>query len=754
MSTETFEFQAEINQLMSLIINAFYSNKEIFLRELISNASDALDKIRYESLQNTEILKDNSNFEIKIRTDKDNNKLIIEDNGIGMTKEDLKQCLGTIANSGTKQFIQNIGKSKDVNLIGQFGVGFYSSYLVADNVKVTTKHNSDKEYIWESNANGNYTITETENQELSRGTIIELTLKEDAKEYLDVDRIKDVIKTHSEYIQYPIKVYTQKTKEEEIEIEEPTKDSKEESKEELNENNDEVKIEDDEEKPKEKKTEKITKTYYEYDQVNTQEPIWVKPTSEITDDEYKQFYKSLTGDYGDPMKYKHISVEGAVNFKALIYIPAHAPMNLFHMERERKDIKLYVKRVFITDDCENLVPQWLNFVKGIVDSDDIPLNVSREMLQQNKYMKLIKKSLTKKIIEMIEDIKNESYDEYMKFYLSFGKNLKLGIHEDTQYEDKLVELIKFRTSKSENKYISFEEYVEHVTDKFGKLPETKTCECETKCEEKCECQDECQDECKCKCTEVVDKTTVKKELDQKYKNIYYIIGEDLESVQNSPFVQGFTKYGIEVIYMTEAIDEYLMKRLTQYHEFKFVNISNNDVDMSAYKKIDEEKENKEHEKLIELLKKTLDKKVNKIKISNRLVDVPCMITTDNFGWTANMERIMNSQVLADNQMKQFMVSSKTLEINIEHPIIKNIETSIGDENKEKGIKDVIELMFDGALLASGFSIEKPHLFVAKLNKMIEFGLSVDEESLTNIQEEPQNEVKEESIEDNKMENVD
>lgn len=753
MSTETFEFQAEINQLMSLIINAFYSNKEIFLRELISNASDALDKIRYESLQNTEILKDNSNFEIKIRTDKDNNKLIIEDNGIGMTKEDLKQCLGTIANSGTKQFIQNIGKSKDINLIGQFGVGFYSSYLVADNVKVTTKHNSDKEYIWESNANGNYTITETENQELSRGTIIELTLKEDAKEYLDVDRIKDVIKTHSEYIQYPIKVYIQKTKEEEIEIEEPIKNSKEESKEELNEN-DEVKIEDDEEKPKEKKTEKITKTYYEYDQVNTQEPIWVKPTSEITDDEYKQFYKSLTGDYGDPMKYKHISVEGAVNFKALIYIPAHAPMNLFHMERERKDIKLYVKRVFITDDCENLVPQWLNFVKGIVDSDDIPLNVSREMLQQNKYMKLIKKSLTKKIIEMIEDIKNESYDEYMKFYLSFGKNLKLGIHEDTQYEDKLVELIKFRTSKSENKYISFEEYVEHVTDKFGKLPETKTCECETKCEEKCECQDECQDECKCKCTEVVDKTTVKKELDQKYKNIYYIIGEDLESIQNSPFVQGFTKYGIEVIYMTEAIDEYLMKRLTQYHEFKFVNISNNDVDMSAYKEIDEEKENKEHEKLIELLKNTLDKKVNKIKISNRLVDVPCMITTDNFGWTANMERIMNSQVLADNQMKQFMVSSKTLEINIEHPIIKNIETSIGDENKEKGIKDVIELMFDGALLASGFSIEKPHLFVAKLNRMIEFGLSVDEESLTNIQEEPQNEIKEESIEDNKMENVD
>lgn len=738
MSTETFEFQAEINQLMSLIINAFYSNKEIFLRELISNASDALDKIRYESLQNTEILKDNSNFEIKIRTDKDNNKLIIEDNGIGMTKEDLKQCLGTIANSGTKQFIQNLGKTKDINLIGQFGVGFYSSYLVADNVKVRTKHNNDKEYIWESNANGNYTITETENQELSRGTIIELTLKDDAKEYLDVDRIKDVIKTHSEYIQYPIKVYTQKTKEEEVEIEEskedskdnPKEESKDESKDEPKEEQkeDDIKIEDENEKPKEKKTEKITKTYYEYDQVNTQEPIWVKPTSEITDEEYKQFYRSLTGDYGDPMKYKHISVEGAVNFKALIYIPAHAPMNLFHMERERKDVKLYVKRVFITDDCENLVPQWLNFVKGIVDSDDIPLNVSREMLQQNKYMKLIKKSLTKKIIEMIEEIKNESDEEYMKFYLSFGKNLKLGIHEDVQYEDKLVELLKFRTSKSENKYISFEEYTNHVKAQFEKDVEVSS---EEESEKKTE-----------------------KVLDQKYKNIYYIVGEDLDSVQNSPFVQGFTKYGLEVVYMTEAIDEYLMKRLTQYHDFAFVNISNNNVDMSAYKEIDEEKENKEHEKLIELLQQTLDKKVNKIKISNRLVAVPCMITTDNFGWSANMERIMNSQVLGDNQMKQFMVSSKTLEINIEHPIIKNIEASIGDENRETGIKDIIELMFDGALLASGFTIEKPHLFVAKLNKMIEFGLSIDEENVEELKEEDLNVKPVESCEDSNMENVD
>ena len=243
-------------------------------------------------------------------------------------------------------------------------------------------------------------------------------------------------------------------------------------------------------------------------------------------------------------------------------------------------------------------------------------------------------------------------------------------------------------------------------------------------------------------------------LEQKYKNIYYIVGEDLDSVQNSPFVQGFTKYGLEVVYMTEAIDEYLMKRLTQYHDFKFVNICNNDVDMSAYKEIDNEKENKEHEKLIEFLQKTLDKKVNKIKISNRLVDVPCMITTDNFGWSANMERIMNSQVLGDNQMKQFMVSSKTLEINVEHPIIKNIENSIGDEKREVGIKDIIQLMFDGALLSSGFRIEKPQEFVNKLNRMIEFGLSTDEETLNENLNVSMEENEEKNIEDSNMENVD
>ena len=639
MSVEVFEFQAEINQLMSLIINAFYSNKEIFLRELISNASDALDKIKFEGIQNKEALEKESNLNIKINIEKENNKLIIEDTGIGMTKDDLIKCLGTIANSGTKKFIQNLTaeKQKDLSMIGQFGVGFYSSYLVANNVKVITKHNDDIEYIWESDSNGTYTITKNENPELIRGTKIILTIKEDDKEYLDVDRIKDVIKKHSEYIQYPIMVYTEKTKEEEVD------------------------------------EEKITKTYYEYDQINTQEPIWSRPQSEITNEEYIEFYKALTNDFGDPMKFKHFSVEGAVNFKSIIYIPGHPPMNLFHMDRERTDVKLYVKKVLISENCDRLIPQWLNFIKGIVDSDDIPLNVSREMLQQNKFMKLIKKSLTKKTIELLEEIQ-ENQDEYMRFYLSFGKNIKLGIHEDTQYENKLVELLRFKTTKSSNKFISLKDYVKNVEDKFGD--------------------------------------------ESKYKNIYYIVGEDMNAIEKSPFVEGFKKRDIEVLFMTDAIDEYMMKRLTQYHDYKFVNICNNNVDLSDYDFDKEDKEEKEHTELIEYLKQFLDKKVNKIQISNRLVNTPCILSTDNFGWSANMERIMKAQALGDTQMKQFMTSSKTLEINVEHPIMIKIEEKVLNGEGDKMI-NMVKLMFNGAMLASGFTIEEPHDFVNELNNIIE-----------------------------------
>lgn len=748
--SETFQFQAEINQLMSLIINAFYSNKDIFLRELISNCSDALDKVKFNSLEHKEILEVKPEMEIKISFDKDNNKLIIEDSGIGMNREDLINCLGTIANSGTKNFIKNMNKdnAKDVNLIGQFGVGFYSAYLVADKVKVTSKVYNDDQYIWESDASGSYTITKDDNNELIRGTRIELFMKDDAKEYMDVDRCKDIIKKHSQYISYPIKVETEKTKEEEIEIENNSEiandDNSEVKKESDNESstemegikteNDEVVIEDEKKEVPKKNIEKITTHYKEFEQVNDQLPLWVRPSSEITSEEYQKFYRSLTGDYGDCLTYKHFSTEGALNFKSILFIPSCAPMNLFHMDRKRRDIKLYVKRVFITDDCEELVPQWLGFIKGVVDSEDIPLNVSRELLQQNKYMKMIKKNIIKKSIEMMEQL-TENKDDYFKFYLSFGKNLKLGIHEDNQYEDKLIELVRFTTSTSDGNYISLKEYVDHVKSKYG----VKKCKCESG-----ECKsDECKD---CENCEI--------ELEDKYKKIYYIVGENMEAVKASPFIQGFAKKGLEVVFMTDPIDEYMMTVVKKYHDFNFVCITNNTLDLSEFE--DEKQETPKCDKLVEFFKTTLKDKIKDVVVSKRLVESPCVLITDSWGWSANMERIMKSQVLGDNQMAQFMVSSKTLEINVDHPIMKEINNRVEkniERNNNDRLEDIATLLYQGALLASGFVLDKPQEFVTKLNKMIQAGITSDE--LNEADNEDVSEITHENIpEDSNMESVD
>lgn len=751
--SETFQFQAEINQLMSLIINAFYSNKDIFLRELISNCSDALDKVKFNSLEHKEILEVKPEMEIKISFDKDNNKLIIEDSGIGMNREDLINCLGTIANSGTKNFIKNMDKdnAKDVNLIGQFGVGFYSAYLVADKVKVTSKVYNDDQYIWESDASGSYTITKDDNNNLIRGTRIELFMKDDAKEYMDVDRCKDIIKKHSQYISYPIKVETEKTKEEEIEVEDNSELKQstemegiktENDTEVKNEDNSEVVIEDEKKEAPKKKTEKITTHYKEFEQVNDQLPLWVRPSSEITSEEYQKFYRSMTGDYGDCLTYKHFSTEGALNFKSILFIPSCAPMNLFHMDRKRRDIKLYVKRVFITDDCEELVPQWLGFIKGVVDSEDIPLNVSRELLQQNKYMKMIKKNIVKKSIEMMEQL-TENKDDYFKFYMSFGKNLKLGIHEDNQYEDKLIELLRFTTSTSDGNYISLKEYVDHVKSKYG----VKKCKCESgECESKSEeCKSECKD-CECKSSEC------EIELEDKYKKIYYIVGENMEAVKASPFIQGFAKKGLEVVFMTDPIDEYMMTVVKKYHDFNFVCITNNTLDLSEFE--DEKQETPKCDKLVEFFKTTLKDKIKDVVVSKRLVESPCVLITDSWGWSANMERIMKSQVLGDNQMAQFMVSSKTLEINVDHPIMKEINSRLEKNNVDR-LEDIATLLYQGALLASGFVLDKPQEFVTKLNKMIQAGITSDvlnEADVTEVTPEITNEVT--SPEDSPMESVD
>ncbi|KPP74512.1 endoplasmin-like [Scleropages formosus] len=697
--SEKHAFQAEVNRMMKLIINSLYKNKEIFLRELISNASDALDKIRLLSLTDETALAANEELTIKIKSDKEKNMLHVMDTGIGMTKEELVKNLGTIAKSGTSEFLNKMtemqmeGQSTS-ELIGQFGVGFYSAFLVADKVIVTSKHNNGTQHIWESDSNEFSVIEDPRGDTLGRGTTITLVLKEEASDYLELDTIKNLVKKYSQFINFPIYVWSSKTETVEEPIEEDEADA-----EKKDATEDEAEVEEEEEGKDKPKTKKVEKTVWDWELMNDIKPIWQRPAKEVEEDEYKAFYKTFSRDSEDPMSHIHFTAEGEVTFKSILFVPAAAPRGLFDEYGSKKNdfIKLFVRRVFITDDFHDMMPKYLNFIKGVVDSDDLPLNVSRETLQQHKLLKVIRKKLVRKTLDMIKKIAEEQYNE--KFWKEFGTNIKLGVIEDHSNRTRLAKLLRFQTSHSDTDLSSLEQYVERMKEKQDK--------------------------------------------------IYFMAGTNRKEAESSPFVEKLLKKGYEVIYLTEPVDEYCIQALPEFDGKRFQNVAKEGLKFDESEKAKEKREalEKEYEPLTTWLKdKALKDKIEKAILSQRLTKSPCALVASQYGWSGNMERIMKAQAYQtgkDISTNYYASQKKTLEVNPKHPLIREILKRVNNDAEDQTAADLAVVLFETATLRSGYQLTDTKAYGDRIERMLRLSMNVEEEP----DEEPEEAAEEEEAED-------
>lgn len=667
---EIHQYQAEVTRLLDLIVHSLYSHKEIFLRELVSNASDALDKLRFLSVTEPSLLGDAGELEIRIKTDPDNGTITITDTGIGMTKEELIDCLGTIAQSGTSKFLSALKENKDKDhgadnaLIGQFGVGFYSAFLVAEKVSVSTKSpRSDKQYIWEAAAeSSSYVIKEETDPEkiLSRGTQITLYLRPDDKyEFTEPTRIQNLVKNYSQFVSFPIYTWQEKSRTVEVEEEEEPKEG------------DEAKQEEEKKMTKKTKTEK----YWEWELANETKPIWMRNPKEVEKEQYQEFYKKTFNEFVDSLTYTHFTTEGEVEFRSVLYIPGMAPMNNEDVTNPKtKNIRLYVKRVFISDEFDGeLFPRYLSFIKGVVDSNDLPLNVSREILQESRIVRIMRKRLVRKAFDMMQDLADkEDKEDYKKFWENFGKFVKLGCIEDSGNHKRITPLLRFISSKSEEDLISLDEYVENMNEN--------------------------------------------------QKAIYYLATDSLKSAKTAPFLEKLVQKDIEVLYLVEPIDEVAIQNLQTYKEKKFVDISKEDLELGDEDEVKERETKQEYNLLCDWIKQQLGDKVAKVQVSNRLSSSPCVLVSGKFGWSANMERLMRAQTLGDTSSLEFMRGRRIMEINTDHPIIKDLNAACKSSPDSTEATRAVDLLFDTALISSGFTPDSPAELGNKIYEMMAIAL--------------------------------